>query len=72
MISFIDFSVFFCHASGVAIRIIMLVGRSTTLVQTEITLTIGWIARKFCTDIHDSQMMNSSDFCATMSLTFGV
>lgn len=34
---------------------------STTVVQTEIT-TLGWIAMKFCTDVHGFQWMRPNDF----------
>ncbi len=44
------------NASCVALGMAIAVCQSTTLVQTE--TTIGWIAMKFCTDIHGPQMMN--------------
>ncbi len=39
-----------------------LVGGFTTLVQTEISLSTGWIGTKFGTNIHSSQKTYPNDF----------
>lgn len=59
--------IIFSHAGGVSQGMAMSVTLSTTLVS-KVPTTIGWIARKFCTNIHGHQRRNPTDF--SDSLTF--
>lgn len=52
----------FSHANGIALRMAMSLCRSTTVVQTEKSQSIGWDDMKLCLDIHGSQTMNLTDF----------